>query len=125
MSQNRLTAFVKRISLLALQLEHNGTLGALAIVRTVMQLGKAADILLDTDASIGDGFYDPELTEPEYCNAQRTALWEMVPLQVFHLIFFLFESEILNNLNLRLDYSLISSIFSDTIIQWFRKWLGI
>lgn len=82
-SQNRLTAFLKRISILALQLEHNGTLGSLAIVKTVMQLGKAADILLDTDASIGDGFYDPELNEPEYCNAQRSALWELVPLQVY------------------------------------------
>ncbi|XP_012260136.2 nucleolar complex protein 3 homolog [Athalia rosae] len=80
-SQNRLTAFLKRISILALQLEHNGTLGALSIIKTVMQLGKAADILLDTDSSIGDGLYDPELNEPEYCNAQRTALWELVPLQ--------------------------------------------
>ncbi|XP_046749750.1 nucleolar complex protein 3 homolog [Diprion similis] len=83
-SQNRLAAFLKRISILALQLEHNGTLGVLAIIKTVMQLGKAADILLDTDSSIGEGFYDSVLNEPEYCNAQRSALWELVPLQTHY-----------------------------------------
>ncbi|XP_015521317.1 nucleolar complex protein 3 homolog isoform X1 [Neodiprion lecontei] len=80
-SQNRLIAFLKRISILALQLEHNGTLGILAIIKIVMQLGKATDILLDTDSSIGEGFYDSVLNEPEYCNAQRSAFWELVPLQ--------------------------------------------
>lgn len=81
-TQARLVAFVKRISTMALQLQHNGALGILGVVKQIMQLGKAANILLDTDSSVGSGFYQPELEDPEYCNAQSTALWELTALQV-------------------------------------------
>ena len=87
-TQNRLIAFVKRIATLSLQLQHNGTLAILGIIKSIFQLGKSADILLDTDAHAGDGFYQPELEEPEYCNAHCTALWEIVALQVNFGIFF-------------------------------------
>lgn len=80
-SPNRLIAFVKRMATLALQMQHNGSLGLLCIIKGIMQLGKAADILLDTDSTTGDGFYQPELKEPEYCNAHCTSLWELVALQ--------------------------------------------
>ncbi|KOC63701.1 Nucleolar complex protein 3 like protein [Habropoda laboriosa] len=42
---------------------------------------KRANILLDTDCSSGDGFYQAELEEPECCNAHCTALWELAALQ--------------------------------------------
>ncbi|XP_015590385.1 nucleolar complex protein 3 homolog isoform X2 [Cephus cinctus] len=80
-SQSRLIAFIKRIATLSLQLQHNGSLGILGVIKVVMQLGKAADILLDTDSTSGDGFYQPELEEPDYCNAHCTALWELAALQ--------------------------------------------
>ncbi|KAK2584399.1 hypothetical protein KPH14_006781 [Odynerus spinipes] len=80
-TQKRLVAFVKRMTTLALQLQHNGALGLLGIIKQIMQLGKAVDILLDTDCTTGDGFYQPEIEDPEYCNAHCTALWEIVPLQ--------------------------------------------
>lgn len=81
-TQNRMIAFIKRIATVALQLQHNGSLAILGVIKTVMQLGKSADILLDTDMNTGDGFYQPELEEPEYCNAHCSALWEIVALQV-------------------------------------------
>lgn len=80
-TQKRLVAFVKRITTLALQLQHNGALGLLGIIKQIMQLGKATSILLDTDCTNGDGFYQPEIEDPEYCNAHCSALWELVLLQ--------------------------------------------
>ncbi|KAL6446957.1 hypothetical protein ACFW04_001383 [Cataglyphis niger] len=79
-SQTRLIAFVKRISILALQLQHNATLATLGILKQVMQFGKAAHILLDTDC-IGNGQYQIEIEEPDHCNAHCTALYELVALQ--------------------------------------------
>lgn len=81
-SSKRLVAFVKRMINLTLQLQHNGVLGLLSIVKQIMQLGKAVDVLLDTDYTSGDGFYQPEIEDPEYCNAHCSALWELVVLQV-------------------------------------------
>lgn len=79
-TQTRMIAFVKRISTLALQSQHNVTLGTLGIIKQVMQLGKTAHILLDTDCT-GDGHYQVEIKEPDYCNAHCTALYELVALQ--------------------------------------------
>ncbi|KAK0159396.1 hypothetical protein PV328_010275 [Microctonus aethiopoides] len=81
LSQNRMVTFVKRIATLALQLQHHGALGILGVVKSIFQLSKSANILLDTDNNSGDGFYQPELEEPEYCNAHCTALWELTALQ--------------------------------------------
>lgn len=80
-TQKRLLAFVKRMTTLALQLQHHGALGLLGIIKQIMQLSKATNILLDTDCSNGDGVYQPEIEDPEYCNADSTALWELVPMQ--------------------------------------------
>ncbi|XP_043517823.1 nucleolar complex protein 3 homolog isoform X2 [Frieseomelitta varia] len=80
-TQSRLVAFIKRIATLTLQLQHNSALGILGIIKQSMQLGKTLDILLDTDYSTGDGFYQAELEEPEYCNAHCSALWELTALQ--------------------------------------------
>lgn len=76
-TQYRLLAFIKRILILCLQLLHNGTLSSLCIVKNVMQLTSTIDIILDTDTSIGTGKYNPELDDPEYCNASCTSLYEL------------------------------------------------
>uniref|UniRef100_A0A1B6FC07 CCAAT-binding factor domain-containing protein n=1 Tax=Cuerna arida TaxID=1464854 RepID=A0A1B6FC07_9HEMI len=81
MTQQRLLAFTKRLSILATHLLHNGAMGALSVVRRVMQLGMGADVLLDVDSSLGQGIYNPELEEPEHCNAASSALWELTLLQ--------------------------------------------
>ena len=39
------------------------------------------DVLLDNEAQ-GSGVFLPELDEPEYCNPQSTALWELHMLKV-------------------------------------------
>lgn len=45
-------------------------------------MNKSADILLDVDSSVGQGLYFPEIEEPEYCNANSSALWELSYLKV-------------------------------------------
>ncbi|XP_037817854.1 nucleolar complex protein 3 homolog [Lucilia sericata] len=80
MSQQRLMAFVKRLLTISLNLLHHGTLASLGTIKTTFQLTSVLDILLDTDDSIGSGKYDPELEDPEYCNASCTALYELSTL---------------------------------------------
>lgn len=73
----RMIGFTKRLSTLSLQLLHNSTLGCLCLIKNVLQMNKAVDVLLDLDTSVGDGKYQPELDDPEYCNAATSALFEM------------------------------------------------
>lgn len=80
MTQPRLVAFVKRITIQSMQLSNNGTLATLAVIKAVMQLTSALSGLLDTDTSIGSGTYDAYLDDPEYCNAGCTALYELTAL---------------------------------------------
>ncbi|KAJ1531012.1 hypothetical protein ONE63_005844 [Megalurothrips usitatus] len=80
-TQERAYAFTKRLSTLALQLLHNGSLSCLSLIKTVLQLNKSIDLLLDVDKSFGQGIYDPLLQEPEYCNAGNSTLWELSLLQ--------------------------------------------
>lgn len=87
--QCTLIAFVKRISSLALFLEHNGALGMLSAIRTAMQLGKGVQVLLDVDNEGGNGIYMPEIEDPEYSNAHCTTMWEIVALQVLNFRVFL------------------------------------
>lgn len=80
MTHHRHLAFVKRLVMLSMQLIHNGTAACLGIVKTVMQLTSTLEIILDTDATIGSGRYNAELNDPEYCNANCTALYELTAL---------------------------------------------
>nr|XP_033799371.1 nucleolar complex protein 3 homolog isoform X2 [Geotrypetes seraphini] len=79
-SQQRALAFIKRLSTLALHVLPNSSTGILSTVRSLIQAFPKTDILLDNDCQ-GSGLYLPELDEPEYCNAQGTALWELHALQ--------------------------------------------
>lgn len=80
-TSKRTIGFVKRISTLSLQLQHNGSLGMLALIKQILMLNKSADILLDLDSSVGNGDYQAELNDPEYCNAFSTALYELALLR--------------------------------------------
>lgn len=80
MTQPRLVAFIKRIAIQSMQLLNNGTLATLGIIKTIMQLSSSMAGLLDTDTSIGSGIYDPYLNDPEYCNGNCTALYELATL---------------------------------------------
>jgi nucleolar complex protein 3 len=46
-----------------------------------LQTFPKTDLLLDNESQ-GSGVFLPELDEPEYCNAQNTALWELHMLRV-------------------------------------------
>ncbi|XP_062475453.1 nucleolar complex protein 3 homolog isoform X2 [Pezoporus occidentalis] len=79
-SQQRALAFLKRLSTLALHVLPNSSVGILATNRVLMQTFPRMDLLLDNESQ-GSGVYLPELDEPEHCNAQNTALWELHLLQ--------------------------------------------
>ncbi|XP_065602227.1 nucleolar complex protein 3 homolog [Cyrtonyx montezumae] len=79
-SQQRALAFMKRLSTLALHVLPNSGIGILATNRILMQTFPKMDLLLDNESQ-GSGVYLPELDEPEHCNAQNTALWELHLLQ--------------------------------------------
>uniref|UniRef100_A0A672FLZ2 Nucleolar complex protein 3 homolog n=1 Tax=Salarias fasciatus TaxID=181472 RepID=A0A672FLZ2_SALFA len=79
----RAMAFVKRLSTLSLHLLPDASVGILALncLRVcVWQSFPKCDFLLDNEIQ-GSGFYLPELDDPEHCNAQNTALWELHTLQ--------------------------------------------
>ncbi|XP_047925274.1 nucleolar complex protein 3 homolog [Anser cygnoides] len=79
-SQQRALAFLKRLATLALHVLPNSSVGILATNRVLMQTFPKMDLLLDNESQ-GSGVYLPELDEPEHCNAQNTALWELHLLQ--------------------------------------------
>ncbi|XP_018544129.1 nucleolar complex protein 3 homolog [Lates calcarifer] len=76
----RAMAFVKRLSTLSVHVLPNASVGILAANRATMHSFPKCDFLLDNEVQ-GSGFYLPELDEPEHCNAQNTALWELHTLQ--------------------------------------------
>lgn len=59
-----------------------------------LQTFPKTDLLLDNESQ-GSGVFLPELDEPEYCNAQNSALWELhalrVRLALFLFIFYVYE----------------------------------
>lgn len=76
----RAMAFIKRLSTLSLHVLPNASVGLLTANRAAMHAFPKCDFLLDNEVH-GSGFYLPELEEPEHCNAQNTALWELHTLQ--------------------------------------------
>ncbi|KAM4715785.1 nucleolar complex protein 3 homolog isoform 3-T3 [Anableps anableps] len=76
----RAMAFLKRLSTLSLHVLPNASVGILAANRATMHSFPKCDFLLDNEIQ-GSGFYLTELDEPEHCNAQNTALWELHTLQ--------------------------------------------
>ncbi|XP_028651303.1 nucleolar complex protein 3 homolog [Erpetoichthys calabaricus] len=76
----RVLAFIKRLTTVAAHVLPNSSIGILASLRVLMHTFPKSDILLDSE-SHGSGTYLPELDEPEYCNPQNTALWELHVLQ--------------------------------------------
>ncbi|KAG9485036.1 nucleolar complex protein 3 homolog [Eleutherodactylus coqui] len=79
-SPQRALAFIKRLSIVALHVLPNSCIGILSTNRGLLQTFPKSDILLDNESQ-GSGLYLPELDEPEYCNAQNSALWELHTLQ--------------------------------------------
>uniref|UniRef100_A0A8D8PVP3 Nucleolar complex protein 3 homolog n=1 Tax=Cacopsylla melanoneura TaxID=428564 RepID=A0A8D8PVP3_9HEMI len=81
LSQAKILAFTKRLGTLALQIHQHGALAVMALVKSVLQLTKCGDMLLEPDNALGQGIYEPYIEEPEYCNANATSLWELSALQ--------------------------------------------
>uniref|UniRef100_A0A182PW75 CCAAT-binding factor domain-containing protein n=1 Tax=Anopheles epiroticus TaxID=199890 RepID=A0A182PW75_9DIPT len=73
---HRYVSFVKRLSTLCLQVLPHGSLGLISLIRSCMNMNQQLDILLDTEAVVGSGKFDPLNDEPEFANANCTALYE-------------------------------------------------
>jgi len=72
----RLLAFIKRLSTVALQCEAKGCAVILHVLKKLISINKASELLFDAEYQ-DSGIYLPELKEPDYVNAQNTALWEL------------------------------------------------
>uniref|UniRef100_A0A1S4H4E9 NOC3-like protein n=2 Tax=Anopheles gambiae TaxID=7165 RepID=A0A1S4H4E9_ANOGA len=73
---HRYVSFVKRLATLCLQVLPNGCLGLISLIRSCMHMNQQLDILLDSEAVVGSGKFDPFTDEPEFANANCTALFE-------------------------------------------------
>ncbi|XP_052895157.1 nucleolar complex protein 3 homolog [Anopheles moucheti] len=73
---HRYVSFVKRLSTLCLQVLPNGSLGLISLIRSCIHMNQKLDILLDTETVVGSGKFDPFNEEPEFANANCTALYE-------------------------------------------------
>ncbi|XP_041785831.1 nucleolar complex protein 3 homolog isoform X2 [Anopheles merus] len=74
---HRYVSFVKRLATLCLQVLPNGCLGLISLIRSCMHMNQQLDILLDSEAVVGSGKFDPFNDEPEFANANCTALFEI------------------------------------------------
>ncbi|KAK5905402.1 hypothetical protein CgunFtcFv8_001370 [Champsocephalus gunnari] len=79
-SLQRAMAFIKRLSTQSLTLLPGGAAATLQSCRAALHAFPRCDFLLDNESQ-GSGFFLPELNEPEHCNAQNTALWELHTLK--------------------------------------------
>ncbi|XP_046554232.1 nucleolar complex protein 3 homolog [Haliotis rubra] len=79
-SQQRILSYMKRLSTLTLQQMPHSVLGLLSAIRGLIQGFPFTDRLFDNEAE-GSGLFRPDIDDPEHCNAQNTAVWELTLLQ--------------------------------------------
>ncbi|XP_076044988.1 nucleolar complex protein 3 [Oratosquilla oratoria] len=76
-SPRRVLAFTKRLMTLSLTLLHPGGIATLSTIRGAVIAHPCTESLMDTDMEGSSGTYNPELEDPEHCNACATSLWEL------------------------------------------------
>jgi nucleolar complex protein 3 len=74
-SIQRVAAFVKRLSIVNLQLLPAASLAVMATIRTLMHGYPRCEMLLDVDTPTA--LYQPEVHDPDVCHADATNLWEL------------------------------------------------
>ncbi|XP_005089661.1 nucleolar complex protein 3 homolog [Aplysia californica] len=75
-SQQRILAFIKRLTTISLQQNPEAAIALLAAVRQFVHSYKYSDLLFDNDIQ-GSGVYLPYLEDPEHCCANSASLWEL------------------------------------------------
>lgn len=75
-TQQRVLAFIKRLTTMSLHQLPQASAAYLAITRCMVSMFPYADILYDQEAE-GSGVYLPFLHEPEHCHANSAVLWEL------------------------------------------------
>lgn len=76
MSTARALAFAKRLATVSMQCPTTDSASLLSSLRCIAQNHKQCDQMVDVETA-GSGVFMPELTDPEYCNANATKLWEL------------------------------------------------
>ncbi|XP_048589735.1 nucleolar complex protein 3 homolog isoform X2 [Nematostella vectensis] len=79
----RVSAFIKRLSTVALNVMPNSSLALLAFVRSFLQLFPRTQALLESE-TLGKGVFRPEIEDPEVSNTESTACWELPYLASQH-----------------------------------------
>lgn len=76
----RLLSFVKRMGIVALQTDPVASAILLDLLRKLLSLNPNTDLLFDNEYQ-NSGIYQPEVTQPDYANAQNSAMWELYALR--------------------------------------------
>lgn len=77
LTKSRIMAFMKRLSTLCLHALPEASIALLGVVRSIVHSFPCSDIMFENDYLSGSGTFMPELSDPEYCNASNTCLWEL------------------------------------------------
>ncbi|ROT84721.1 hypothetical protein C7M84_022066 [Penaeus vannamei] len=76
-NSERSLAFAKRLATLSLaQPFHNNVIASLSVLRGIVLNNPNTKFLLDSDTEGTSGIFQPEVKEPEHCNAGATAFFE-------------------------------------------------
>ncbi|XP_027237419.2 nucleolar complex protein 3 homolog [Penaeus vannamei] len=76
-NSERSLAFAKRLATLSLaQPFHNNIIASLSVLRGIVLNNPNTKFLLDSDTEGTSGIFQPEVKEPEHCNAGATAFFE-------------------------------------------------
>lgn len=81
LSVSRVSAFCKRLSVVAIQTSPPMAALLLSSVRMLMRDHPKCEILLDTE-HFAPGTFLPELDDPDFCNAEASRLWELHVLKL-------------------------------------------
>ncbi|ORX60441.1 nucleolar complex-associated protein 3 [Hesseltinella vesiculosa] len=74
---DRLAAFVKRWTLVSLNMPTKSSLRCLTLVRRLLQKDQRLDALIQSEDRASTGVYQPLLQDPELCNPFGTSLYEL------------------------------------------------
>jgi nucleolar complex protein 3 len=75
LSMDRVAAFVKRVLIIAMQLQPNASIALLVVVRDLLRKYPKAQQLLDSEVT-ASGEFLAEIDDPEHCNPFATQTWE-------------------------------------------------
>lgn len=86
LSMERIAAFVKKFATMALHLPSNCSLALMGLTVAILQKYPRSRQLIDNEGT-SLGQYQPEVEDPDHCNAFSSKLYELTTLKVYSKLF--------------------------------------